>query len=180
MARRRRINETPAKARGQAGLTLVELLVVLSILAFAVSVIVLNAPPSRPPAQAAAERFAARLQTAFDAAVIDGAAYRLEALSSEYRVLRYGDGDWTPIVRETIAAEENGVLFRVEVTEAAAENALALNGTTRPQARGEEQPVVVSIDPFAGGAAINAYFESRRGDWIVAMTPAGAVSVSRQ
>lgn len=177
MDQRRDINRRRAGA--QAGLTLVELLVVLTILAFAAFVVVLNAPPSRPPARDAAERFAARLQAALDAAVIEGAAYRLEVEAVEYRIARYEGERWTPVFHENLAATD-GVLFRAELAEAAASNALALNGEDEARGDSGERSLDIPLDPFAGGLALNAYFESRRGDWGVAMAPDGTLTVTQQ
>lgn len=177
MDKRRTISSRTGEACAEAGLTLVELLVVLTILAFAASVVVLNAPPSRPPARDAAELFAARVQSALDAGVVQGAAYRLEVESSEYRIARYDGAQWAPVIRENAARD--GFSFRVELAEAAADNSLALDGE-RQGGNGEEEWFVAPLDPVAGGSPFNAYFESRRGDWTVAIGPEGAVKVARR
>lgn len=169
-----------ARTSAQKGLTLVELLVVLAILAFAAFVVVLNAPPMRPPAQEAAERFAARIRSALDTAVIDGAAYRLEAQPSEYRIVRYDGTAWTPVFRENLASGRKDVLLRAELAEAAVSNALALNGEAAAGRNGKKETFEIPLDPFAGGPAVNVHFESRRGDWTVAMTQDGTLSVIQQ
>lgn len=177
MDKRRTISSRKGEAHAESGLTLVELLVVLTILAFAASVVILNAPPSRPPARDAAERFAVRIQSALDAAVVEGGAWRLEVQSSEYRIARYDGAQWTSVVRENAARD--GFSFRVELAEAAADNSLALDGERQGE-NGEEEWFVAPLDPFAGGLDVNAHFESRRGDWTVAIGPEGAVKVTRR
>ena len=72
-----------ARAR-QRGLTLVELLVVIVILALASSVVLLTAPPSRPEVRDEAERFAARMQLALDHAITSTAPVRVKIDPSGY------------------------------------------------------------------------------------------------
>lgn len=180
MAKRRYIKKPAIGKDGQIGLTLVELLVVLTILALAASVVVLNAPPSRPQARDAAERFAARLQSSFDAAVVDGTAYRLEIRPSEYRLAQYRNNEWRPVYRETVAGGDDDIILRAEIKDASADNALALNGGAMQREDKDKTSFDIPLDPFAGVPSAEIHFESRRGDWTVAMAADGTISVAQQ
>ncbi|OFX05720.1 MAG: type II secretion system protein GspH [Alphaproteobacteria bacterium RIFCSPHIGHO2_12_FULL_63_12] len=62
----------------QRGLTLIELLVVIVILALASSLVLLTAPPTRPPVRDEAERFARRMELALDEAITSSRPMRVK------------------------------------------------------------------------------------------------------
>ncbi len=120
-----------------------------------------------------------RLKQTLDSAVIEGADYRLEALPAAYRFLRFNGGEWAPAFDgETLSATDD-VLFRLEIKDAAASNALALNGAEINLEDDQSGVILVPIDPLGSNAAISVHFESRRGNWVVHMSAEGAISVDR-
>jgi prepilin-type N-terminal cleavage/methylation domain-containing protein len=172
--------ERRRRSRRQTGLTLIELLVVMSILALGASVVLLNAPPSQPPARTAAENFAAQARAAFAAAVIEGASYKMEIRELEYAVWRYNDGEWRRTSRISVGGPSDDIIFRVEITDAAAANALALNGESENLTNRSGEPLAFPIDPLGGGPSAIAHFESRRGDWAVLIAPNGAIATEKR
>lgn len=78
----------------QRGVTLVELLVVLAMIAMLAGVVVLNAPPVAGEAQREAERFAARIDLAAQTAITSGAVLGVELRNDGYRFLQFQRGAW--------------------------------------------------------------------------------------
>lgn len=172
----------------QRGVTLVELLVALSILGFTAALVVLNAPPPRPPAKALALEMAARVLSARDAALMSGAAHRLEVIEGDYRITRYtGDDVWRPVTPWRTPRRE-GVSLTIRIDDPTGDNALALNGgesrfsdfTLDEEARVEANTDYVALDPFGPSAQFSARFSDRRTLWRVDHDPMGVVTVKRQ
>ncbi len=90
----RRLNH---KQRTQTGLTLIELLIVMLIIALTASVVALNAPPPAGKARVAADRLAARIQFASEQAVMTNALIGLELTPARYRFFHYERGEWLPV-----------------------------------------------------------------------------------
>lgn len=165
----------------QRGITLIELLVVVAILGVATSVVVFNAPPIRPPAREEAEKFAARLERAADEAIISGAAYRLETREGGYAFARREDDAWVVETDATMPLRPEVVVLTIDVEDAAADNALALNGGAPPTSDENEEGVTyLPIEPFGLTPAFTASFQSRRGVWNVFSTADGAVRLEQR
>ena len=177
---RRHIVARDVRSAREIGFTLIELLVVMSILALTASVVILNAPPSKPPARVAAEAFAMRVQAALADAVIENAPYLLEIARSEYLISRFKDGEWEALSHMAVGSAKDDIAFHVETNSAASDNTIALNGVAKSARSGEGEAVLATLDPYGGDASILAHFESRRGNWIVSVAPDGAVKVERQ
>jgi len=79
------------------GFTLVELMVVMAIIGLATGVVVLTMPDARGDLRAEAERFAARVRSAQDAAVIDAHDMALSVRADGYGFSRYQRGRWIPL-----------------------------------------------------------------------------------
>ncbi|MBI1392529.1 MAG: type II secretion system protein GspH [Alphaproteobacteria bacterium] len=189
---------------GQTGVTLIEILVGLTIFSLAAGIVVLTAPPRRPPARDAAETFAARLAVAFDEAVFTGRERRLEWTDEGYSfAVRDGDrwrseADWRP--------RATGVTFSIRSEGEAASNALALNGGNAVGAlvgfgaplsdfaenadlagrsAGDEEEddgdrEIFPLDPLGVGSALIARFESREGAWIAELTSEYEIRVRKE
>ncbi|WP_291841908.1 GspH/FimT family pseudopilin [Maricaulis sp.] len=83
----------------EAGLSLIEILVGVSILATVAFVVSLSFQPTRPPLDEAADRLAARLQVASEEAVTSGVPVGLviEEFGAGYAFHRYVDRRWWPL-----------------------------------------------------------------------------------
>lgn len=167
--------------RNQRGLTLVELLVVIVILALASSVVMLNAPPSRPEARDDAERFAARLTLAFDEAIAGGDALRIRFDPKGYSFEKLTDGDWE-VVEDVAALSPRALHGRtglvVEASDAANGNARAL-GDDEPEDEDAEKGVsTIALDPLGAQTPFRAVFSSADGVWTVKVDETGSVRVN--
>ena len=84
--------------RGNArGFTLVELMVVLTILALAATAVVLTIPGEERSVRSEADRLAARLAAARDVAVVEGRSVAVNFAPSGYGFERRIDGAWAPL-----------------------------------------------------------------------------------
>jgi general secretion pathway protein H len=84
--------------RGKArGFTLVELMVVLTILALAATAVVLTIPGEERSVRSEADRLAARLAAARDVAVVEGRSVAVNFAPSGYGFERRIDGAWAPL-----------------------------------------------------------------------------------
>ncbi|MBY0422046.1 MAG: GspH/FimT family pseudopilin [Parvularculaceae bacterium] len=157
--------------RARRGVTLVEALVVLALIAFAASVAALNAPPPRGKAKEEAERFAARLDAAFSAALVAGAPVRLDVEKDGYAFKLYDGEKWAPPAADARlgARRPKGVAIAVVSRDPAFANEERDDGKT---------PTPVLIDPL-GGDGVAVAFAADGGRWIVAMDRQGAVTVKR-
>lgn len=81
----------------RAGFTLVELLVVVTILGLASAAVVLALPDTRPTLTAEAERFAARVLRAREEAVLTNHAVEVEVDAAGYAFRKRTRGEWRPL-----------------------------------------------------------------------------------
>ncbi len=165
----------------QRGLTLIELLVVIAILALASSVVLLNAPPSRPAVREDAERFAARLQLALDEAIAAGAVMRIrvDALGYEFEMLQAGE--WRAIENDRLlggAVFDEATTALVEIADPANDNARALGVDERAD-EAKDKSIRIILDPLGAQTAFVARFSSSQGAWRVVLSDTGAVSVAQ-
>lgn len=152
-------------ARRQRGLTLLELLVVVTILALVTSIAVFNAPAAHSNARVEAERFAARADAAFEDAVLEGAVMSIEMTPAGYRVVRYGNGEWRAVEGRGRPAERRfPKSLRVTLTleDAALQNKRKME---RPSDKDEPQRIV--IDPIGLTAPYTVEFADGRDTWLV-------------
>lgn len=92
------IGAKPGRRRG--GFTLVELLLVLTIISLSATAVVLSLPEQRPSLTREAERFAARLSRAQDAAIIENRPIAVTVDRSGYEFQRRIAGNWSPLAIE--------------------------------------------------------------------------------
>ncbi|NWG92695.1 MAG: GspH/FimT family pseudopilin [Parvularculaceae bacterium] len=168
----------------ERGLTLVELLVVIVILALASSVVLLNAPPSRPKVKEDAERFAARLALAMDEAIATGGVMRISIDAKGYQFERMQAGEWTPLDDDRIFGRrdfDKGSLAKVEIKDAAYDNARALGGEERPDAAEEgddKEKTEIALDPLGVQTAFSVRFSSADGAFVVTVDEGGGIAVN--
>ena len=162
----------------QRGVTLIELLVVMGILALGATIVIVNAPPQREPARAAATAFADMLRGAVDDAVVSGDVLRLEIASQDWRLARFADGEWTA----SKTSDDDllaGMLLRAEVDDPARSNRQALTGA-RAARRERDAPVTIPVDPFGAMPGFTVRFERQGEVWAVRHDVAGAVTVTSE
>lgn len=167
----------------QQGLTLIEFLVVIVILALASTVVLLNAPPSRSDVREDAERFAARVQSAFDEVIASGDDLRIsiDAQGYEFQVLKAGE--WGEPERERLfrraEIDERSVLS-VEIADNTSENARALGDEERETDDEQNEGLIfILLDPLGSQIPFRARFASPDGAWVVTVTEAASVSVKQ-
>lgn len=109
----------PARAKS-GGFTLVELLVVLTILGLFSAAVVVAIPDPRGSLVAEAERFVARAKAAQDKAVIEGRAVSLRLDRTGYVFERRSEGAWAPLPDEAFAAQQwkSGTIVRPDTARA--------------------------------------------------------------
>ena len=152
----------------------------MAILAFSAGFVILNAPPPRAPAKAAAERFAARVQVSLDEAVLNGLAIRLEYSEAGYALARYQGGAWVRFAEGPAASARGGrsVRMSLERLEEARDNAVALNPRTA-LGDADDAAVYVVLDPLSGADPFRAVFDDGEASWAVAVDRSGTPEVSR-
>jgi general secretion pathway protein H len=87
----------------QQGFTLVELLVVLTIVALMSAAVVLAVPDPEGPLAAEAERFAARAKAAQERAIMDNRSFALKLTADGYAFERRQGREWQTLVDKPFA-----------------------------------------------------------------------------
>jgi general secretion pathway protein H len=122
-----------AKKRGEAGFTLVELMVVLVILGLAAAAVVLAMPTPGGSLETEAERFAARAKAARDQAIVEARPAGLAIGPGGYEVSRRTGGAWRVVAHYDWAPGTR------------AEAAGTFEGRTRFDATGIADPLNVTL-----------------------------------
>lgn len=81
----------------RAGFTLVELMVVITVIGLAATAVVLSAPDPRPSVSIEAERLAARLVMARDEAILSNRSVAAIMSADGYRFQAFDGVDWQPL-----------------------------------------------------------------------------------
>jgi general secretion pathway protein H len=95
----------PERRSSEHGFTLVELMVVMAIIGLATGMAVLTMPDARGDLHTDAERFAARVRGAQDAAVIEARDIALTVRADGYSFSRNLSGRWVPIATKPFAPQ---------------------------------------------------------------------------
>ena len=159
----------------QRGISLVEILVVLSIVAMVAGVVVINAPPPRSDLRDTADQFAARLEAAAQFAITSGAVIGIVVDAEEYTFYRYNRGDWNRIDEKSFSHEKFAADYAVniELKEAAKKN-------ERDDAQQSSETVIrpqILFAPTGETSAFSVGFQSRRESIRLTMDEAGGVKV---
>ena len=175
----------------QRGLTLIELLVVIVILALASSLVLLTAPPTRPPVRDEAERFARRMELALDEAItssrpmrvkIDALGYVFEQLDPPEPGKEAEGYRWVPVGGAAMEARrefDKSATVTPQIVDAANENARELGDDDSAGDDGDEEKgvYVIPLDPLGAQIAFSLRFSSRDGVWTAAVDEGGKVTV---
>lgn len=149
---------------GQRGVTLLELLVVMTILALMAGVVVINTPAARSDAEEEAMRFAARMRTAWEDAVVSGAVFSFELGEAAYAVKTYTSGEWQADSGRGRFSERN-VSSGVKMTVTLEDPARANESETRAGAR--DEPLRIILDPIGLTTPFEVEFADRKARWRV-------------
>lgn len=148
------------------GVTLIETLVVLALIALLASVAVLSAPALRSNARDEAERFAVKAGAAQTLALVSGAPVQIDFAPTGYGFRAFRDGAWTDIADQR-PLRRRVVRGGVAVTLVSFEAALADGNDARDEKQKGEG--LILIDPLGGGGKAIAAFADRSGRWIVTL-----------
>lgn len=163
-------------APGERGLTLLELLVVMAILALLVSVAVFNAPPARSNARDEAERFAARFVAASEDAVLQGSVMRIEMTPGGYTIARYANGEWKAddgAGRFAAHSFASNVAVTLTVEDAALANR---RGENRSMKKKDDAQRII-LDPLGAAPAFTVAFADGRQRWRVRSNESQTIEV---
>lgn len=149
----------------------------MAILAFAASIVALNAPPPRSLAKAEAERFAVRVRAAFEDSVLDGAVARIAIGPDAYHVEKLVANEWKLDIRPRRFTERRmpaGVAVVATLRDPAAAN--------EPQEETDaeaDEPVSIVIDPIGTTTPFEVEFTDAKGRWRVINAGDGTITVAR-
>lgn len=172
-----------ASRRANGGFTLVELLVVLTVLSLASAVVIMNAPRVRSDLRLEAERFAARLRICQSYAVAAGAPVRVAVDQNGYTFQRLSGAEWKAVAEQRQLQPrrmKSSVLIRAEVDDISLRNEEAL-GQTRAGSSAlpnEDEPVYFEVDPVGLQNAVSVVFSTARDSSIVALAADGTINIS--
>ncbi|MBA4041868.1 MAG: type II secretion system protein GspH [Sphingobium sp.] len=152
-ARSRPIRE---RARGTDGFTLVELMIVLTLIGLASAAVVLAWPDPRGALRGDAERFAARVRAAHDMAIIEGRSVSIWVSDGGYGFDKRAAGAWTPVSEKPMLVTRWGADVRPAiVTEAGRDRVIfdsAGLGSTPMTVRLQRGNDVISVQIGIDGA----------------------------
>ena len=153
-----------AVVRRQKGVTLLELLVVLAILAFMTTIAMFNMPPSRGSAKEEAERFAARMRAAEQIAIAQSAAMRVDLTAQGYQFMQFDGEEWRALDAPRI---ESARVFPKDVAVVAEVDGTALANEREGRNREEKEITELDVDPIGMAQAYTVVFSDRRESWRV-------------
>ena len=169
----------------QAGLTLVELLVVLAVMAVLTGVVVLSLPPAPGPSQRIAQEVAALTKRLGDRAIMEGRPMGLYVTGEGWQPALFADGAWQMLparpldeddsLRLDLALEDQVVLPEEE--EAAA-IILARRTSSEEEAPPPPPPDIV-FDPVGEVTPFRLTVTGPKANWRVITDPFGKVEVRR-
>ena len=171
-----------ASAVAQRGVTLVELLVVLTMIALLASIVVLSTPPAQSDAMKSAEQFAARIDFASQEAITSGRVIGVIAQPDGYQFYSYDRGVWTELAEKILGAEafSSTIAVDLELAESARKN--EPQDMLRESKRDNEIPPRPKIifAPTGETTPFSVVFADRRNQYRVTLSDSGAVQLSKE
>lgn len=182
MARHRRfLLEKPTMrsyAKRQRGVTLIELLIVVTILAFASAVVIVKAPPSRSAVRTDAERFAVKLTAALDLGLMTGRSFRLEVEENQYYFAHFHDGEWArgdlPSLLQVVDLSK-GTVVEVEAQDHSLKNHEGITGGRLEK----KELITLPLDAIGVSNNFKVTFSRQGQVWVVSLDESGTLEVSR-
>lgn len=142
--------------RGSAGFTLVELMIVLTLLGLASAAVVLTWPDPRGALRDEAERFAARVRTAHDMAIIEGRSVSVWVSDGGYGFDKRAAGAWAPMGEKPMLVTRWGANVRPVVQSPAGRDRVIFDsaglGNTPMTVRLQRDRDVISVRIAIDGA----------------------------
>lgn len=111
------------------GFTLIELMIVVTIIALASAAVVLMLPDPRGRLIDEAETFAARVRAAHDIAIIEGRSVSLWVSTAGYGFDRRSGGTWQPISEKPLRVTRWGTDIRPAITGDSGRNRVIFDST---------------------------------------------------
>lgn len=147
------------------------------IIALSAGVVALNAPPPTNMARVEADRFAARVNAASEAAVLNGSLIGLELTEAGYKFFQYERGEWRPAEN----ARLRGGVFPADIAIAfeAPESARRNEDTDEPKRTDETPAPTVFFSPTGETTALEVNFRARRKHITLLLDNAGELKVMR-
>ena len=170
-----------ASAVAQRGVTLVELLVVLTMIALLASIVVLSTPPAQSDAMKSAEQFAARIDFASQEAITSGRVIGVIAQPDGYQFYSYDRGVWTELAEKILGAEafSSTIAVDLELAESAKKN--EPQDMSRETKRDDETPrPTIIFAPTGETTPFSVVFADRRNQYRVTLSDSGAVQLSKE
>lgn len=113
----------------QRGFTLIELMIVVTIIALASAAVVLVLPDPRGRLTDEAETFAARVRAAHDMAIIEGRSVSIWVSDAGYGFDRRADGIWQPISEKPLRVTRWGSDIRPAIAGGAGRDRVIFDST---------------------------------------------------
>lgn len=161
--------------RSQAGLTLIELLVTLLIIALISSVVVVTAPQSPDEVRKEADRFAAKLQAAIETSITTGSLIGMEYTEIDYQFYQYERGVWVDaksrFLQQSTFADDLSI--EVIVPQRSRNN----ERNVRPRLSEEVRDPTIFFHPTGETTAFSANFKNRRGGVEVELDNTGVITM---
>lgn len=160
----------------QRGVSLVELLIVLSIIAMVAGVVIINAPPARSELRDDADRIAAQLDFAVQEAITSGALIGILLEETGYSFYLYRRGEWRETGSRHLAGARFGSDYAVSINlEQQAKRNELVSGREEPE--GEIHPQVI-FSPTGETTAFSIGLQDRQGAFLVSLNASGKVEVT--
>ncbi|GJL90721.1 MAG: hypothetical protein DHS20C04_03800 [Hyphococcus sp.] len=159
----------------QRGVSLVELLIVLSIVAMVAGVVIINAPPARSDLRQDADSFAARLDFAAQDAITRGVLIGMTLSEGGYEFYTYNRGEWREREDQHVAGEAFSSDYTVKINKTQTAERNEITETKRESEAGVHPDVLFS--PTGETTEFSVSFKDRRDTFSVTLDNAGHVAV---
>jgi len=175
----------------QKGVTLIELLLVLTLIGLAATTVILNAPPTNQNIKREAERFAARMQAAHDKAILTNTMIGLIVKANSYEFAQLNDDEWVSIDNSIFRFWQLDETIKLKLTKHNNIADLKDNDLIISRGSGAEKqnqsnnqneelstPIIV-LSPFSQSPEFLVIFSGNNQQWQVFFSSSGHAEVSQ-
>ena len=141
---------TPVRRSAEHGFTLVELMVVVTIIGLASASVVWAMPDPRGRVQDEAVRFAARVRAAHDSAIVEARPVSVWVTGGGYGFDRRLAGGWTPIAEKPMRVERWSEGTKASIGDASGRMRVTFDPTGLT-----DRPAAIRLDRDGAGAVVN-------------------------